>query len=64
LQHILFCAIDILAEENICFISDEVDSDFVSKAFGVSVVDGQASLGNILSRKKQLVPLLEKYFAG
>lgn len=63
LAHILFCVIDILAEENIVFVVDETDATVVTWAFGTTISDNQWSLGNVLSRKKQLVPMLEKYFA-
>jgi inorganic pyrophosphatase/exopolyphosphatase len=32
-------------------------------AFWVSFIDNQTSLGKILSRKKQLVPMLEEFFS-
>lgn len=63
LHHMLFCVVDILQEQNICFVSDETDGSMISQAFAVHLVDEQASLGNILSRKKQLVPILEKHFS-
>ncbi len=63
LAHIMFCVLDILAEENICFVIDQSDSEMVTWAFGTHIEDNQWSLGKILSRKKQLVPMLEKYFA-
>ena len=63
LSHILFCVVDILAEENTAFVIDETDSAVISWAFGVTITDHQWSLGNVLSRKKQLVPMLEQYFA-
>lgn len=63
LAHILFCVVDILAEENIAFVIDDVDAAVISGAFGTTIADYQWSLGNVLSRKKQLVPMLEKFFA-
>jgi manganese-dependent inorganic pyrophosphatase len=62
LTHILFCVVDILQEQNTCFVVDDSDAQVIQNAFSVSVVDGQASLGQILSRKKQIVPMLETYF--
>ena len=64
LAHIFFCVVDILQEENTCFVVDDQDAELLTDAFSVVVDDGQASLGNILSRKKQLVPMLEKFFSA
>lgn len=63
LAHILFCVVDILAEENTAFVIDESDAEVITWAFGTTIRDNQWSLGNVLSRKKQVVPMLEKYFA-
>ena len=38
------------------------DESVVEKAFGVTPVNGKVWLDNIMSRKKQIVPDLEKVF--
>jgi manganese-dependent inorganic pyrophosphatase len=42
-------------------ISD--DSELTQKAFGKATVDGKVWLDGVLSRKKQVVPQLQKVFA-
>jgi manganese-dependent inorganic pyrophosphatase len=63
LDHLLFSVVDIIKEENTCFVIDEADKTLVEEVFSTKVVDELAVLGNILSRKKQLVPMLEAHFA-
>lgn len=62
LDHLLFCVVDILAEKNTAFVTDEADAAWITEIFEVSIADHQAMLGNILSRKKQLVPMIEAYY--
>jgi len=39
------------------------DSDSIEKAFDISLEDNQAWLKGVMSRKKQVIPFLEKVFA-
>ena len=61
LDALLFCVVDILQEENTCLVL-ESDQELMRRVFGCDIIDNQGSLGNVLSRKKQIVPAFEKYF--
>lgn len=63
LAHIMFCVVDILQETNTCFVVDDSDVLLIEKAFETKIVNNQWPLWKILSRKKQLVPMLEEYFS-
>jgi manganese-dependent inorganic pyrophosphatase len=57
---ILFCVIDILNEQNITLVASDKEAEIIKKTFGADTVDGQANLGNRISRKKTIVPFLEE----
>jgi len=63
LTGLLFSVIDIEKEQNIMIILGEPENTVVQKTFNVSVQNGIADLGARISRKKDIVPLLERYFA-
>lgn len=63
LAGILLSVVDILNETNRTFVIGANEEKVVQEAFGAAAVDHVADLGNRISRKKQLVPTLEKYFA-
>lgn len=62
LDGVIFCVIDILKERNIAFVVDEFERDVVKAAFNATIDDILADMGSILSRKKEIVPVLENYF--
>lgn len=63
LQGIILSVVDILNEVNITLVLSATEEKAMREAFGVEVADGRADLGNRISRKKQIVPTLEDYFA-
>jgi manganese-dependent inorganic pyrophosphatase len=63
LQLILFSAVDILKSKSEMFVIAEAEAQAVEGTFGVKPADGIAELPGVVSRKKQIVPPLEKYFA-
>jgi len=62
LDGILFSIVDILNEVNSTLFSDDFEKEVLFKVFKVKGEDNFVDLGNRVSRKKQLVPFLEKYF--
>ena len=62
LDFIMFSVVDILQEVNTTISGSNKDKKIISEAFGVEFEWCIANLGNILSRKKQLVPVLNEYF--
>ena len=63
LNGVLLSVVDILNETNHTFVLSATEEKVLREAFGVETVDGVADLGSRISRKKQIVPALEKYFA-
>jgi len=64
LDGILFFVVDILNENSKAIVCGEFEEQTVLKAFGASVSeDGILDAGHIVSRKKQIVPKLEEFFA-
>lgn len=57
---ILFCIVDILQETNTTVIADQIEAEIVKKVFSSETENGLADLGNRISRKKTIVPPLEK----
>lgn len=64
LDYILFGAVDILKSETHFLLGEEAEAELVSEVFGAKAKKGIATLGGVVSRKKQIVPKLEKYFGG
>lgn len=64
LDYILFCVVDILQEKNTAFVLDTAEADLIQGAFEATTSDNIADLWHILSRKKELVPRLEHYYAS
>ncbi len=63
LSGVLLSVVDILNETNRTLVLSATEEKVLREAFGASV-DGQvADLGGRISRKKQIVPTLEGYFA-
>lgn len=62
LDGVLLGVVDILNETNRVMIAGEMEAAVMQAVFGAPTVDGVADLGNRISRKKQIVPALEKYF--
>ncbi|MEJ2267791.1 MAG: hypothetical protein P8X70_01815 [Nanoarchaeota archaeon] len=55
--------IDILNEENHTIISEEHEAEILAAVFGGKKVEHNVyCLGPVLSRKKQIIPKLEKHF--
>lgn len=63
LSGVLLSVVDILNESNRTFVLSATEEKVLQEAFGVSSEGQVAHLGNRISRKKQLVPTLEKHFA-
>ncbi|HWJ03222.1 MAG TPA: putative manganese-dependent inorganic diphosphatase [Verrucomicrobiae bacterium] len=62
LDYVLLMITDLL-EEATTLLIDGQDNAEIGKAFKAEVLDSQAYLPGVLSRKKQVVPPLAKYFA-
>lgn len=58
---VLLMLTDIMKEGTELLVTSD-DESVVEKAFGVAPVDGKAWLKGIMSRKKQIIPYLEKIF--
>lgn len=63
LTGILLSVVDILNETNKTFILSATEEKVLQEAFGAAVQGQVADLGHRISRKKQIVPALEQYFA-
>ncbi|GHF62589.1 manganese-dependent inorganic pyrophosphatase [Deinococcus metalli] len=63
LDGVLLSVVDILNETNRTLVPGDVEAAVVQAAFGVDTRDSVADLGERISRKKQIVPTLEKHFA-
>ncbi len=64
LQGILLSVVDILEEHNETLVPSDAEAAVLQGAFGVSAAEGRANLGASISRKKQIIPALEEYFAA
>ena len=62
LDFIMLSVVDIVSEKNITIVLDWADSGVIKNTFWVEVIQNEADLKNRLSRKKQIVPDLTKYF--
>lgn len=62
LSGILFSIVDILNELNLTLFTDNFEKEILLKVFNAKIEDDIANLGSRVSRKKQVVPLLEEYF--
>ncbi|MFW8628234.1 manganese-dependent inorganic pyrophosphatase [Deinococcus sp. ME38] len=63
LAGVLLSVVDILNETNRTLVLSATEGRVLSEAFGVKVDGPVADLGGRISRKKQIVPTLEGYFA-
>jgi manganese-dependent inorganic pyrophosphatase len=63
IDHLLFCVVDILHETNLAIVADDQDATLIAGAYGVTTdpLTSLANLWDLISRKLQLVPMLEKY---
>lgn len=64
LDHLVFCIVNIIKEQNIAMVSDQQDSTLVESTFGEKEKSNLIELGNLLSRKKQITPAIENYLKG
>ncbi|GAA0523432.1 manganese-dependent inorganic pyrophosphatase [Deinococcus depolymerans] len=64
LSGVLLSVVDILNETNRTLVLSATEGKVLSEAFGVTVDGPVADLGGRISRKKQIVPTLEGYFAA
>ncbi len=62
LQGILFSIVDIIKEKNLTLIPGDIEEKVVRQAFKTDVKNHIADLGSRVSRKKQIIPVLEAYF--
>ncbi len=58
-DQILFFVVDILSEEATLFIANDVVRGIAAKSFGVEADGDLATLPGVVSRKKQIVPVLK-----
>lgn len=63
LDFIMFWVIDILEEEATWIFWDKDDKETFKKAFGLNVNWNISKMWRILSRKKQIIPVLNEYFS-
>lgn len=63
LAGIFLSVVDILQETHQMLVLGTSEENTIKGAFGVSTEHGRANLGNLLSRKKQIVPAFEQYFS-
>ena len=63
LDFILLSVVDILEEKNISFVLDWNETKVVENIFWTKIENNLADLWKRLSRKKQIVPDLDKYFS-
>jgi len=63
LDFILLSVVDILEEKNTSFVAWEFEWEVLKKVFWAKIKDNLADLWKRLSRKKQVVPDLDKFFA-
>ncbi|HTH93125.1 MAG TPA: manganese-dependent inorganic pyrophosphatase [Candidatus Paceibacterota bacterium] len=59
IDDILFFVIDILKEEATVFTYNQLTKDLVSASFGVSATKNTETLPGVVSRKKQILPVLK-----
>ena len=64
LDGVLLGVVDILNESNRMLVPGDAEAAVVRAAFGAETRDHVADLGDRISRKKQIVPGLERHFAG
>lgn len=62
-EHLLFCVVDILKEQTTAIVLDDSLKIIVEKAFNTTVINHEADLWARVSRKKQIAPVLDKYFS-
>lgn len=62
LKGVFYSIVDILNEENTTMTSGTEELELLKTIFGAQIKDEMAHLGNVLSRKKQLVPKFEAHF--
>jgi manganese-dependent inorganic pyrophosphatase len=60
LDFVLFGVVDILDTKTHLMLLGEPELQLIEKAFGAKAVEGVAALPGVVSRKKQLVPTLER----
>lgn len=63
LDFILLSVVDILEETNTSFVLDWLEKEVIEKVFETKAENHLANLWKRLSRKKQIVPDLDKFFA-
>ena len=63
LSGVLLSVVDILNETNRTLVLSATEQKVLGEAFGVTAESQVADLGGRISRKKQIVPVLEEYFA-
>ena len=62
LDYAFLSIVDILNEKNFTIFPSQSEMDLLKEVFDSEIDEGVANLGNVLSRKKQIVPRIEKYF--
>jgi manganese-dependent inorganic pyrophosphatase len=62
LDFLFFGVVDIIQQKTYVFVDDESEEKVISQAFGVKAKEGITILEGVVSRKKQIIPPLERYF--
>ncbi len=62
LKGVFFSIIDILNEQNFTLTSGEKENKLLEEIFNAKIENNIVNLGNIISRKKQIIPKFEEYF--
>ena len=63
LDFVLLCVVDILNEHNTCIVWSETEAKIIKDVYWVETENWLADLGNMVSRKKQIVPPLSAKLA-
>jgi manganese-dependent inorganic pyrophosphatase len=63
LDFVFFAVVDILNNNSVFIIISDTEKEVAEAAFGGKVENGLMKLEGVVSRKKQMIPPLEKYFS-
>ncbi len=61
INHMMFAVVDIIKEQSYGLVCDQSDEDLMKEAFETSAKENIVDLKNLLSRKKQMIPTIEKH---
>lgn len=64
LDYLILCVVDVVNQQTTALVSSEDEEKLLHGAFGVTTENDEADLWNRVSRKKQLVPPINQFFAA